>query len=633
MVFKLPNRKNSEVVVPVMKKWGVTKGLTNNIRKSPTWITLKMFSRSDRRNMLVVLFIQISLGVLDLVGIALIGVIGSLAIAGISGDAVGDRVSGVIRLLRLEDQTLQIQISIIGGLSAAFLISKTLVTLILTNKTFTFLANRSAQFASLLVDKLLATNLKKIQEKSIQEIIYVASGGVNALILGVLGGWFNIVGDFALFMILGTGLFIIDSGIALSMTLFIVLIAALIYRRLGEQFGELGVTQANLSVKTAQTVNEIVLAFRESFVRDRGGHYAKRFRDLEFAMAKGNSRINLMSLYTKYIFEVVFVLSSIAVAAFVFTTEPVGRASAILSIFLVTGMRIIPAVVRIQQGMSKIRIQTGYAQQAIDLLKSVEKSSGTTPSSKFVPREHSGFTPEINLKRVKFDFGNEDWSLLIDEVSIRKGEFVGFVGSSGAGKTTLIDLILGLREPQTGTVEISGMPPKKAIECWPGAIAYVPQDSAILEGSIRENIVLGYETEEVEDEILWRALELAHLTEFVKGLPEGLDSKVGDRGTRLSGGQRQRLGIARAFLTAPDLIFLDEATSSLDSEIEAAISDSILKLKGRVTVVMIAHRLSTVLEADTIYFMRDGSIVDKGTFQELKLKNEQFARQAQIMGL
>jgi len=616
-----------------MKKLRIGRELAVNIRKSPTWITLKMFSSRDRRNMLIVLFTQISLGVLDLVGIALIGVIGSLAISGISGDAVGDRVSGVIRLLRLEDQTLQTQISIIGGLSAAFLISKTLVTLTLTNKTFTFLANKSAQFASLLVDKLLATNLKKIQEKSIQEIIYVASGGVNALILGVLGGWFNIIGDIALFLILGTGLFIIDSGIALAMTVFIVIIAAAIYRRLGEQFGELGVAQSNLSIKTAQTVNEIVLAFRESFVRDRGGYYAKRFRDLEFAMARGNSRINLMSLYTKYIFEIVFVLSSITVAAFVLMTEPVGRASAILSIFLVTGMRIIPAVVRIQQGLSKIRIQTGYAQQAIDLLKSVEMSPGSTPSSSFLPQVHEGFIPEIRASGIEFDFGNPDWNLFIDEITINQGEFVAFVGSSGAGKTTLIDMILGLREPLKGKIEISGVLPKHAIERWPGAISYVPQDSAILEGTVRENIVLGYESKDIDDEILWRALEMAHLRDFVKSLPDGLDSKVGDRGTSLSGGQRQRLCIARAFLTNPDLIFLDEATSSLDGEIEAAISETILELKGKVTVVMIAHRLSTVVSADRIYFMSNGKIESFGNFKELKEKNSDFARQASIMGL
>jgi ABC-type multidrug transport system fused ATPase/permease subunit len=296
-------------------------------------------------------------------------------------------------------------------------------------------------------------------------------------------------------------------------------------------------------------------------------------------------------------------------------------------------MRVIPAVVRIQQGISRIKLQTGYAEAAIQLMKSMDKSPGTTPSVDSIPVQHVGFSPSIEINKMKFSFGSLEWALFIDEISVKPGEFIAFVGSSGAGKTTLVDLALGLRKPNEGTILISGLEPGEAIRKWPGAIAYVPQDSAILEGSILDNLALGYSKESIDESSAWEALETSHLDGFIKNLPDGLQTIVGDRGTRLSGGQRQRLGIARAFITKPSLIFLDEATSSLDGEIEAAISETMLEMRGKITVVMIAHRLSTVVSADRIYFLKEGKVAGVGTFQELKEKNTDFARQADIMGL
>jgi ABC-type multidrug transport system fused ATPase/permease subunit len=607
--------------------------IKSRFEKSVAVSALLTFSKGDRLNMFVVLIAQISLGILDFAGIILIGVMGSIAISGISSSEIGNRVGTFLQFFGLSEQTLQVQIAVVGIFSALFLIAKTIVSLLVTNRVFTFLSNKGAQFASRLIDKLLASSLKQVQEKSVQELVYTATGGVNALMTGVLGGWFNLIGDFALLLILGLGLVLIDSTVALFMTTFFVLVAALIYKRLGKQFGSLGRKQADLSIQTAQNINEIVLSFRENFVRDRGGYYSRKFQNIEYQKAKGNSRINLVSMYTKYIFEIVFVLTALSISAYVFLTEPVTRAAALLSIFLATSMRVIPAVVRIQQGISRIKLQTGYAEAAIQLMKSMDKSPGTTPSVDSIPVQHVGFSPSIEINKMKFSFGSLEWALFIDEISVKPGEFIAFVGSSGAGKTTLVDLALGLRKPNEGTILISGLEPGEAIRKWPGAIAYVPQDSAILEGSILDNLALGYSKESIDESSAWEALETSHLDGFIKNLPDGLQTIVGDRGTRLSGGQRQRLGIARAFITKPSLIFLDEATSSLDGEIEAAISETMLEMRGKITVVMIAHRLSTVVSADRIYFLKEGKVAGVGTFQELKEKNTDFARQADIMGL
>ena len=213
------------------------------------------------------------------------------------------------------------------------------------------------------------------------------------------------------------------------------------------------------------------------------------------------------------------------------------------------------------------------------------------------------------------------------------GSSVAFVGPSGAGKTTIVDVLLGVLAPDTGKVTISGMAPLAAVAKWPGAVSYVPQDVVISNGTIRENVALGYPIAVATDELVMGALKVANLDDFIEGLPEGVDTSVGERGTKISGGQRQRLGIARAMFTKPHLLVLDEATSSLDGETEASISAAIHALRGSTTVVMIAHRLSTVRNADIVVYLAGGKAIASGTFEEVRRAVPDFDRQAVLMGL
>jgi ABC-type bacteriocin/lantibiotic exporter with double-glycine peptidase domain len=196
-----------------------------------------------------------------------------------------------------------------------------------------------------------------------------------------------------------------------------------------------------------------------------------------------------------------------------------------------------------------------------------------------------------------------------------------------------VDTLLGVLVPDSGNVSISGLTPVEAAKKWPGAISYLPQEIFISQGSIRENIGLGYPAEVATDELVLHCLRLAHLDEFALGLPGGLDARVGEKGAQLSGGQRQRLGIARALFTNPALLVLDEATSALDAETEASVSEAIAALKGETTVVMIAHRLSTVRNADVVYYLEDGKLVASGTFEEVRSAVPNFDDQAKLMGL
>jgi ATP-binding cassette subfamily C protein len=218
-------------------------------------------------------------------------------------------------------------------------------------------------------------------------------------------------------------------------------------------------------------------------------------------------------------------------------------------------------------------------------------------------------------------------------LKIEPGSQWAFVGPSGSGKTTLVDLILGIQEPMSGEILISGLEPRTSFKTHPLAVAYVPQDVEIVNGSIKHNILLGLDETKFKDIQIWNLLERVKLSELVTNLPQKLESQVGESGAKLSGGQRQRLGIARALITQPKLLVLDEATSALDSETELAITESLTALKGEITILVIAHRLSTVKDSDVIVYLNDGNIEALGKFDEVKKLVPNFARQAELMGL
>ena len=267
----------------------------------------------------------------------------------------------------------------------------------------------------------------------------------------------------------------------------------------------------------------------------------------------------------------------------------------------------------------------------IESLKTVQPSKKVKD---ILDLDHEGFVPKVEIQELGFSYpGSKEETLSNLKTEIPAGARIAIVGASGAGKTTLVDILLGILTPTTGTTTISGLAPLAAIETWPGAIGYVPQDVVLSHGSIRENISLGYPSELISDAEIWAALEKAQISDFVKGLPLGIDSQVGERGSRISGGQRQRLGIARALVTNPLLLILDEATSSLDGATEADLTESFLNLDKRMTTIVVAHRLSTIKESDQILFLKNGQIVAAGTFDEVRAAVPDFDKQANLMGL
>jgi ABC-type multidrug transport system fused ATPase/permease subunit len=289
---------------------------------------------------------------------------------------------------------------------------------------------------------------------------------------------------------------------------------------------------------------------------------------------------------------------------------------------------------RIQQGAVSMKGSIGAATPTLNLIDELNKASDAPQKEQGLIVHHEGFVPGVNIENVSLTYPNSlEPALSNISLNITPGSFVAFVGSSGAGKTSLVDVLLGILNPTSGVIKISNEAPLDAFAKWPGAVAYLPQDIEIINGSIKENLSIGLDSNLIAEELFWDAIDAAQLRSLVESLPLRLDAQMGERGMKISGGQRQRLGIARALLSKPNLIVLDEATSALDGETEFKVTESLLALKGKVTIVMIAHRLSTIREADQIFYLENGEIVASGNFDELKKAHPHFAEQAQLMGL
>jgi ABC-type multidrug transport system fused ATPase/permease subunit len=594
-----------------------------------------LLSNRDKKKILVILFLKILVSFLDVVGIGLIGVVGALTVTGIQSSKPAGRISDFIEFINLDNSSFQNQVAIIGLAAATILLLRTFISIYFIRKTLYFFSLRSALLSSQLISKLLSQNLLKVQEKSSQETLFATTYGTSSLMVGVFANAVNFVVDFALLIILLGVLLIVDPIIAVCTGLFLGSLTAILYKKLNKRAGNLGRLDSELSIESNTNILEVLSTYRESIVRNRRNYYVEKISQTRLRLAATQAEVNFMPNISKYVVETAVILGSILVAGLQFLNKDAQQSFATLSIFLGAATRLAPTLLRLQQGMLFIRNNIGAATNTILLIDSLKN---VVPDDRSYKENYSftysDFSPEVILKDVTLKYpSNLQPALDKVSLSISPGSFVAFVGPSGAGKTTIVDTLLGVLTPDSGQVIVSGLKPLAASARWSGAISYLPQEVFISMGSVRENVCLGYPIEIASDERVLECLRLAHLEEFVLGLPGGLEARVGENGTQLSGGQRQRLGIARALFTNPKLIVLDESTSALDAETEAAVSEAIVSLKGEITIVMIAHRLSTVRKADQVFYLSGGKLLASGTFDEVRNAVPNFNEQASLMGL
>lgn len=603
-------------------------------RKSTFGRAVQVLSPKDQQKVLAVVVLQVCIGILDLLGVIAIGLLGALSVTGLQSRLPGNRVSSALNLLHLSDSSFQNQALILGVGAVTLLVGRTVISIYFTRRILFFLSNRGAQISANLVSRLLSRSLLAIQSRTTQETLFAVTRGVEFVTLQILAPAIVLVSDVALLLIMAIGLFTIDPLTAICTFLVFLTIGYVLYRFMHVRAGALGARSSELNIVSNEKIVEVFSSYRESVVRNRRDYYAREIGIYRFALARTSAEINFLPYTSKYVIEASVILGALLISVAQFVLQDVAHAVATLAIFLAAGTRIAPAVLRVQQGSVLIRGSMGQAKPTLALIEEL----GTTPLIENIDDKvdvvHEGFSSDIQVENVSLTYPNKSAPAITNvSLSISSGKSVAIVGSSGAGKTTIIDVLLGVLLPDQGSVQISGLSPQLAFAKWPGAVSYVPQDVVIAAGSIRENVALGYPLSEATDELVMGALRVAQLERFIASLPDGINTQVGERGTKISGGQRQRLGIARAMFTRPHLLVLDEATSSLDGETEAGISAAIQALRGSTTVVMIAHRLSTVRDADIVVYMDKGKVLATGTFEEVRTSVSDFNRQAKLMGL
>jgi ABC-type multidrug transport system fused ATPase/permease subunit len=604
----------------------------SRVTSSPIFRAAQLFQRAEKRKLLAVLFIQIFMSFLDLVAIAIVGVLGSLAVTGVSSRDPESRVGQFIQTLGLSGFSFQSQVAILGVSAAMMLTVRTVLSIVFSRRTLIFLSRRAASLSETLFEKLFSQSLLFIKERSSQQNLFAITQGVSSITVGIIGTSIALIADLSLTVILLVGLFLVDPAISISMVVVFTLIGFSLYKLMQGKAHYLAHKGAELEISSNEQILEVLNSYREIVVKNRREYFFAEIALKRYELSDVQGRLAFLPNISKYVIESTVVLGSLAIGAYQFLTTEATQAIATLSVFLAAGMRIGPATLRMQQGAMQLKINMGSASQTLDLIEALL----VTPTNfqfKVSNADKSEFIPSVEISKLNFNYpGSATNALMEINLSVKPGESVAIVGKSGAGKTTLVDLMLGMFEPSSGEILISGLHPLGAIRKWGGVIAYVPQNVSIMSGTIRSNLAQGFDENEFTDAQYWGTLEIARLADFVHQLPKGLDSAVGEFGSLLSGGQRQRLGIARAFMTNPRLIILDEATSSLDGQTEAEFSNALAELKNRVTTIVIAHRLSTIKEVDRIILLQEGRVIAEGNYAELLASSEEFSKQLGYLG-
>ena len=595
---------------------------------------LLLLEKNDRLKLFLVLIINTFLAFLDLFGVALIGITSAILIRGLQGLAAGDQVTRFLELLNLNGLPQQSLLILLGGTAIFFFILKTILSVYFLRKTLRYMSIRNAQISSSLVSKMLNRPVEKIFSKPIQHQIYTVTGGVERLVGGAVTSLVVIASDLVLLLVILVGLMLVDPITSIGTFFVFTGIAFLLYFLLHKRVAILNTKSAYQSIYFNQKVSEGINSFRDLFIKGGREFYVNEIRKTKMQLAGYDAEIRFIPNISKYTIEISVILGIALISGIQFYLFDSNRAIAVISVFIAASTRIAPAIIRLQQNVIVVKSSLSGAKPTFELIDELNGIKELEKTETLITTNHTDFSPKVKLSNLKFTYsGAPDDTIQDISLDISEGKFIALVGPSGGGKSTLIDLILGLFAPSSGSVTISGLTPVDTIKKWPGSIGYVPQDVFIENSTVKENICLGFNPESVPDDLVWKALQLADLSDFVKGLDGQLSYRISDAGKNLSGGQRQRLGIARAILTKPKIVIFDEATSALDAETENRVSESILKLTGECTVIFIAHRLSVVRSADMIYYIDKGRIINQGTFDELRSINADFNNQANFMGI
>lgn len=498
-----------------------------------------------------------------------------------------------------------------------------------------YVTRRMAHFELAIGDRLFSAYIRapwlERMKRNSAELVRMADVGIANTTSGLLLPVASLPSQVVTFFSVLVVLFVAQPMIAVATIVYLGIVAALLYGWVSRRAVKNGRMNRDFSFRTATLMTEMVQALKEITLRDKASEVAALVNQNRAVAVKARATIGFLGAIPKFVIDSAVIIGFLIIGGVGFLTGGLSGAFSSIALFGIASFRMVPSMLQFQGVMTSTASTLPHARAVIRDIKAAE---GYIRKAEVIGdgalQEHP---VELVFEDVAFTYPGSDEPALRDvNLRIPLGSHIAFVGASGAGKSTMVDLILGLLTTKSGRIRLDDTDLADVLGAWRRRVGYVPQDVALFDGTVGQNIALTW-SEEYDRDAAWRAANGAQLDAVVRARAGELDAQIGERGLALSGGQRQRLGIARALYTDPVVLVMDEATSALDTQTEDAVTSAIRELRGAVTVITVAHRLATVRDADIVCFFAGGRIVAQGTFDEVVAAEPEFAAQARLAGL
>jgi ATP-binding cassette, subfamily B, bacterial PglK len=592
--------------------------------------SLGFMTTSEKLRYYFFLALRALVGLLDLAAILAIGFLTSSLAIFITEEGAE---STIIELGPIKLPTMEIDlIPIVGGLTLILFVVKAIISIFLMHKLAQFLARIEARAARDVTKKAFGRGLEEVKQHSRNEILFAVQTGSPSIFNTLLNAVGVLVAEGFLFLLVIASFAIISPGAAVVTLLYFVFIGVTIQYFIGRQLEKTSSKIAQYSIISNGSLLDLSEVVREVSTFGKIDFFTNNLYNARLAAARNLATQLVLQGAPRHIVETALILG---ISGFILVQSLSGDlagAVAVTGVFLVGGLRLTAALLPLQSAFLAIKQSIPIASSALSFLNLPDIDETSVNSHPVEIRHISAVA--VSTTNLGFKFRGSAEKVLEDvSIEIPEGAQAAFIGPSGAGKSTLADLILGLLQPTTGNVLLDGLSPLNWARSQPGLLGYVPQRPGMISGTIVDNIALGVEPTDIDYERLNKAIEDAHLSELIKSLPNGVMTDLGNAKDDLSGGQLQRIGLARALYPQPRLLIMDEATSALDAESESEINKALDEMRGRVTVILIAHRLNTVQRSDQVFLLVGGRITASGTFPELMRTNSTVRNLAKLMSI
>jgi len=494
---------------------------------------------------------------------------------------------------------------------------KAISALYINRVIISFSWNLQAQIRSALMSAYFGMPYTEYLRRNSSEYIVAIQSFTSQFTNGVVQSFLRILSEGIAGLVILV-ILAINNGPALMLLLILLGATSLGYDRIfryrAKEYGK----QASMNAKQmVQGINEAVGGLKEIRIFNKESHFHDVVKDHANQYSQNNIKSQFIVTSPRFFLELVMVTFIVLlVIGTVLSGLEVHALVPTLSLFGVASMRLAPSANLLISGISQMRVGRHPTSRLYEDLSSLQNTILHRDKTESISRQEAFHT--LSLNKVCYRYPDAGRNAINNvTLEVKEGESIGLIGASGSGKTTLVDTMLGLLEPQDGSIFFNSKPLIQTLAEWRGNVAYLPQNVLLLDNTLKCNVALGIPVREIDDQKLYDALQQARLKELVGQLPEGVETMLGERGIRLSGGQRQRVALARAFYHDRNVLVMDEATSALDNETEQEIVEEIKQLKGRKTLIVIAHRLTTVQHCDRIYRLHDGEVVDQGTYESV----------------